>query len=140
LQGDIATIKGDTDNLPTDPADQSQVEAAMFTQIKAFHLGSTEGFDNRLECSSDSEALAHVTANTLGDGGILDIDHLFAGGGNFGHSISVREAGGYTFGAEQGDTLLITALPTVSPDAVFVYVTIQTTQGATLTCEVSEVS
>lgn len=112
----VDQIKAKTDNLPTDPASQSALEATAFTQIQTERLN----VNSRVDCTSDEDFLIHYLGSgdatvSHGEGGIAF---------NGDPDTALRS---FTIGSSAGETITI-------EERTFAFVTLQTTEGATASC------
>jgi hypothetical protein len=130
---DTQAIKAKTDNLPSDPASQSN----LFTQvISANDIISSDASQDSVECTSDADFIVHIAGTSIGSSAVIAVS---ASGSNT-YSLFPLAVGdanvGVTIGG-QADDVLIVAVSATSTDGAVALVTLQTTEEATASCEVA---
>lgn len=114
----VDQLQVDIDNLTDDPAKQSAVEDAMFTQIVREHIHAPGS--ESVDCTSDDDYILYYTG--YGNVGIDIHDDLPPFG------VSANEFGTVTVGGNGGDTITLN----ISNGAGII--TLQTTEGAQASC------
>ena len=135
IQSDVTDMKN---SIPSDPADQSEVEEAMFSNMETGLIMSTFSNNDEINCTSDDDFLIHASVDPTGTiTTILEIEYEEENGGTNSFAYEVSGPLSLTFGQEAGRFFKLNAVSGGLGGGSQAYVTAQSTQGSELSCTIT---
>lgn len=135
LDTKVTAIKDKTDNLPSDPADQSEIDGVMFSNLETGQI-LTFANQDEMNCTADADFLIHASLDPTNTA-LLEVKYEEANGDTNSHAFIVSEPSSLTLGQEAGRWYYLRTLTGGGDGTLSADVTAQSTEGSNLSCNIS---